>query len=198
MKLQSKIQELETIRFPEYQGDQCYMEKIDPTILDLGPYSRWRDPVMQAFSWVPFIRGISYLTIDEKEIKAGRSHRRGGPHTDGNYVYGWGQGQGWMTGENGRILPRAMHLEQYCSEGGGMLIASTKQGCRAWTGEYSGEPNQGGDCSHIDLSGMDSFLLKPNTLYVANSTCIHESIPFGQDTKRSLIRITLPATAKVL
>jgi hypothetical protein len=34
-------------------------------------------------------RCIAYITIDEKKIVKGESHRRGGPHTDGN-SYGWG------------------------------------------------------------------------------------------------------------
>lgn len=61
--------------------------------------------------------GMAYLTIDEKIVKKGESHRRGGPHTDGNYLFGWGGGgSGWLTGEDGRFLPREKHEEQYCSE----------------------------------------------------------------------------------
>lgn len=145
----------------------------------------------------PTLCGSGYLTVDEKEVMPGSSHRRGGPHTDGNYLYGWGGGGGWNTGEDGRVLTREKHLAQYCAEGGGMIIASTYAACRAWVGDFTGEPDQGGNCEAIDLTGMDSFLLKPNTLYLANSTCIHESIPIMEKVKRQLFRLTLPHTVCV-
>ena len=44
---------------------------------------------------------------------------------------------------------------------------------------------------------MRSFLLKPGVLYLANSTCIHESLPMVVRSLRQLFRITLPADARV-
>lgn len=52
---------------------------------------------------LPVKKGIAFLTIDGKYINAGESHRRGGPHTDGNYLKegDWGKGKdgGWKVGE---------------------------------------------------------------------------------------------------
>ena len=143
--------------------------------------------------------GKAYITIDEKIVRKGESHRRGGPHTDGNYLFGWGGGGGgWLTGEDGRFLPREQHEEQYCSEKGGMLIVSSYEACKGWNGEFEGQPNQGGDCTHLDLSNMNSFNLKSHTLYWGNSTFIHESLPLEEDVERQLVRITLPADAEEL
>ena len=138
------------------------------------------------------------FTIGDTEHKV-LLDRRGGPHTDGNYLYGWGgNGGGWLTGEDGRFLPREKHINQYCSDKGGMLIISSYEACKGWNGEYDGEPNQGGDCSHLDLSTMESFIMEKNTLYWGNSTFIHESLPIDEDVKRQLVRITLPADAEDL
>jgi hypothetical protein len=117
---------------------------------------------------------------------------------NGGYAIWGGGGGGWLTGEDGRFLPREQHEEQYCSEKGGMLIVSSYEACKGWNGEYEGQPNQGGDCSHLDLSKMDNFNLKSNTLYWGNSTFIHESLPLEEDVKRQLVRITLPADAEDL
>ena len=109
-----------------------------------------------------------------------------------------GGGGGWLTGEDGRFLPREQHEEQYCSEKGGMLIVSSYEACKGWNGEFEGQPNQGGDCTHLDLSNMNSFNLKSHTLYWGNSTFIHESLALEEDVERQLVRITLPADAEEL
>lgn len=198
--LRSKSKKIKSMSLPEWKGDRVYMHEFDmqnPT-LPAG-YERWSGVVNDIISHSPKKTGIAYLTIDEKIVKKGESHRRGGPHTDGNYLYGWGgNGGGWLTGEDGRFLPREKHINQYCSDKGGMLIISSYEACKGWNGEYDGEPNQGGDCSHLDLSTMKSFIMEKNTLYWGNSTFIHESLPIDEDVKRQLVRITLPADAEDL
>ncbi len=194
----SKSKEIGKIKLPEYKGDRVYMHEflIEDPKMPRG-YERWNETLKTIVSHSPKKTGKAYITIDEKLVKTGESHRRGGPHTDGNYLFGWGGGgSGWLTGEDGRVLPREKHLQQYCSDKGGMLIVSSYQACKAWNGEFKGEPNQGGDCSHIDLSGLESYNLKPNTLYWGNSTFIHESLPIEEDVERQLVRITLPADAE--
>jgi hypothetical protein len=197
--LKSKSKMIKPITLPEYKGDRLYMHEFDMTnpSLPMG-YERWNTTLKEIVAASPKQTGKAYITIDEKIVRAGKSHRRGGPHTDGNYLFGWGGGGGWLTGEDGRFLPREQHKEQYCSEKGGMLIVSSYEACDGWNGEYNGEPNQGGDCSHLDLEKMEKFRLKSNTLYWGNSTFIHESLPISEDVERQLIRITLPADAEDL
>jgi hypothetical protein len=198
--LKSKSKMIKPISLPEYRGDRVYMHEfnMENPILPVG-YERWESFLKEVIDCSPKKTGKAYLTIDEKIVKKGESHRRGGPHTDGNYLFGWGGGGGgWLTGEDGRFLPREQHKEQYCSDKGGMLIVSSYEACKAWEGDFDGEPNQGGDCSHLDLSKLESYNLKANTLYWGNSTFIHESLPLEEDVKRQLIRITLPADAEEL
>lgn len=191
----SKSKIIKPISLPKWMGDQVYMHtfELSNPILPKG-CERWLDTIKSIVEYAPKKTGLAYLTIDEKFVKQGESHRRGGPHTDGNYLFGWGgNGSGWLTGENGRILPKDKHEQQYCSDKGGMLIVSSYEACKGWNGEFEGQPNQGGDCSHLNLSEMDSFILKKNTLYWGNSTFIHESLPLNTNVKRQLVRITLPA-----
>jgi hypothetical protein len=206
--LKSKSKMIKPMSLPEYRGDRLYMHAFDISNPQLpAGYERWNPYLMEMISHSPKKTGKAYLTIDEKLVTKGESHRRGGPHTDGNYLFGWSPetpdggpdpGSGWLTGEDGRFLPREQHEEQYCSEKGGMLIISSYEACRGWNGEYDGQPNQGGDCSHLDLSKMEDFNLKADTLYWGNSTFIHESLPLEEDVKRQLVRVTLPADAEDL
>lgn len=198
--LKSKSKKIKEISLPEFKGDRIYMHEFDieNPILPTG-CERWIEVVKEMVSHSPKKTGKAYITIDEKIVKKGETHRRGGPHTDGNYLYGWGGGgSGWLTGEDGRVLPQDKHEKQYCSNTGGMLIVSSYEACKGWNGDYNGQPNQGGDCSHLDLSKMENFILSKNTLYWGNSTFIHESLPLNEDVKRQLVRITLPADSEDL
>ena len=198
--LKSKSKMIKPISLPEYKGDQVYMHEFDMAnpSLPVG-CERWNSVLKDIISNSPKQTGKAYITIDEKIVRSGESHR---PHTDGNYLFGWGGsgdgGGGWLTGEDGRFLPREQHEEQYCSEKGGMLIVSSYKACKGWNGEFEGQPNQGGDCTHLDLSKMECYEMESNTLYWGNSTFIHESLPVQEDVKRQLIRITLPADAEEL
>lgn len=188
---------IKEINLPEWKGDRVYMHEFDMEnpILPDG-CERWLSTIEEIISYSPTKKGKAYLTIDEKLVRSGETHRRGGPHTDGNYLFGWGGGgSGWLTGEDGRFLPQDKHEQQYCSEHGGMFVVSSYEACKGWNGEFSGQPGQGGDCSNIDLSNLSDFILKKNTLYWGNSTFIHESLPVQEDVKRQLIRITLPSDA---
>ena len=201
--LKSKSKMIKPISLPEYKGDQVYMHEFDMAnpSLPVG-CERWNTVLKEIISNSPKQTGKAYITIDEKIVRSGESHRRGGPHTDGNYLFGWGGsgdgGGGWLTGEDGRFLTIEQHEEQYCSEKGGMLIVSSYKACKGWNGEFEGQPNQGGDCTHLDLSKMECYEMESNTLSWVNSTFIHESLPVQEDVKRQLIRITLPADAEEL
>ncbi len=74
----------------------------------------------------------------------------------------------------------------------GLILASNVSASRAWNGIYQGEPNKGGDCSHINLSSLEEVILLPNISYRGNVTMLHESLPLSQDTKRTLVRLNVP------
>lgn len=196
----SKSKKIKEISLPEYNGDRVYMHpfEISNPVMPSG-YERWSNIVNEMISHSPKKEGTAYLTIDEKELNQGETHRRGGPHTDGNFLYDWGGGGGgggWLTGGDGRYLPKDKHLEQYCANKGGMLIVSSYVSCKGWNGSFIGNPDQGGNCESIDLSNLESFLLEKNTLYWGNITFIHESLPVEKSIKRQLIRITLPSDSE--
>lgn len=195
----SQIAAVSKIALPAFIGAQVYMRKHvigEPVVLEDAP--GFAPVVERMLSGVELPVGSEvFITVDQKQLQAGKTHRRGGAHVDGNYIFDWGGGSGgggWLTGVNGRVLSPENHRLQYCNPDGGMLIVSDHQACRAWTGEFQGEPNQGGDCSHLtqDLTDNPSFLLEPNRVYLANSTCVHESLPLTEDVARTLVRITLP------
>jgi hypothetical protein len=197
--LKSLSKKITEITLPEYKGDVLYMHPVELSNLTLPlGYERWESTIKQMLSHSPTKDGIAYITIDEKKIVKGESHRRGGPHTDGNFLYGWGGSDGWLTGANGRELAREQHEAQYCAEEGGMLIVSSYAACKGWNGVFEGEPSQGGNCESIDLSKMEEFLMNSNDLYWGNSTFIHESLVIDENVNRQLVRITLPSNSPAI
>lgn len=180
------------VSFPEFAGDQLYMHEFQFSAPRLpNGLEHWYGAFKIMLSLSGVTRGAGYLTIDQSSLSPGDTHRRPGRHVDGNYLFDWEKGGGWLTGHAGRVLSPEKHQAQYCSEDGGLIIASDFSACRAWNGVYEREPRQGGDCSHIDTSKMDEFMLEPNTVYLGNHA-IHESMPVPRNVDRSLIRITLP------
>lgn len=194
----SAVHEFASVEFPPFMGDDIYMKPFDlaTPVVD----KRWQGVVETMLAFSPTRIGTAYLTVDERLIEPGKSHRRPGRHIDGNFLFDWqgGGNGGWLVGENGVYLTPEQHQLQYCSPTGGLLIAATSPGCRVWAGEFEGEPAQGGDCRHIDVSQMEASVLKPNTVYWMNSTGIHESLAHETSVARGLIRITLPADAPLV
>lgn len=122
---------------------------------------------------------IVYVTVDQKNIKKGNTHRRGGAHIDENYSCNeWGSPPRWN--------------EIKKNDKSGVLLLSSYPSCKGWIGDYEGIPKEGGDCSDINLD--EGFLLKENTIYYGNSNFIHESLPIKEDINRTLIRINIPST----
>jgi hypothetical protein len=261
-KLESKSKEIGEIKFPDFRGDKIYMLEFDlenPILPD--KYKRWESVVSKMIENSPIKSGKAYLTVDEDKVSPGKTHRRGGVHVDGNFIYGfkdgkvieiettnedvswgsddsdksvswgsddsdksvswgkedskkdrvvsWGKTQtktgtswsnmsdptpsSWATGFLVGGLNEEQHFKQYCSSGnGGMIISSSYEACDGWIGEFDNIPLDGGDCSHIDLSGLDKFRLKANKVYLGNSTFLHESLPIDEEVNRQMIRITLP------
>lgn len=73
-----------------------------------------------------------------------------------------------------------------------IILASNIRGCVAYTGDWHGEIGTGGDCSHIDLSGLDRVELQANKAYVGNVAMLHESVPLDAECYRTLVRLNVP------
>ena len=72
-----------------------------------------------------------------------------------------------------------------------IILASNYSSCRGYVGPWSGELGYKGACEHIDISGMESFMLKPNTVYTGNVAFLHESTPLDRVVERTIVRLNV-------
>ncbi len=119
---------------------------------------------------------VGYLTIDEQRLQPGQTLRKAGLHVDG-YYHGkcgaWGGGGSWG------------------SVGNGMLTLSSTPHCKAYKGEFDGDPGAEGECDHIDVGQGEVFAQEH--IYWVDGACIHESLPVLQPTERQFVRLSLPS-----
>lgn len=191
MNLISTVQQRGSVTFPAFLAERVYMRaftKAEGLPLDLA---RWQPTVDTMLDGVD-TDGPIYLMIDQGVIKAGASQRRPGVHIDGYWVpdlHAHGGGGGghagcWDTG------PRWLHCDFSRPEA--LILASNVTASRAFTGAFTGTPGDGGDFSHLDLSGLASQNLEAGKVYAGNVTMLHESLPVAQDTVRTLVRLSVP------
>jgi hypothetical protein len=184
------------VEFPEFTGMQLHMRSINTSwSRDRGHYvegvpEQYHDMVALMLTQatadyrltnnkVPY--GELYLTIDERDIPAGETHRRGGVHYDGAYFVIQHKDSRWNTINRSEV-----------TQGAGMIIAASHQASHGWRGELPGVAGPGGDCDHLraQLSDLERFYLEANTVYHGNATFLHESLPVAEPTRRQLVRIT--------
>lgn len=203
--MKSNIRELGTVEFPEHTGERVYMVKFtkkDGLPKELSRWSKTVDTMMAHIKdW-----DHAFLMIDQGEVKAGTTHRRGGAHIDGNWVEAnasHGGGGGHMGGgeRDGPSHRQGGHRSRNSADGlwhseaftpEALVLASNVEACVGYVGEIDGHPKVGGDCSHLDLSKTSKVVLRKNTAYSGNVTMVHESIPVEKDCKRTLVRINVP------
>lgn len=202
----STVIKLQPVIFPTFSGVFKYLIPFKygddlSTIQDIP--KEYLSMLGIMLSNVNKFEGFAYITIDEKEIKEGQTHRRAHPHIDGNHLpfnvaMGWGTG-GWRfdnsLGKNDKETDTGFKLS-YMNPNGGVLLASNYPSCRGWVGTFNGNPGRGGDVRHLtnDLSRNESFLLEANTIYLGNSQFVHESERLNKAFNRQLVRINLPHT----
>lgn len=181
----SIVEDMGPIQLPEFSGIRWMMmpfrlEDVQGTV----PDPKWHDTIARLIQFGGCETGVAYLTIDEAEVLPGETHRRPGLHVDGvgpdGRLGGWGGGGGgggWGTG--------------------GMVVAASHTGCRAWTGEIAGWPGPNGDCEHMrsELREVASMSLLGGRVYRLNPTAVHEAIALEQATRRQFVRLSLPSEA---
>lgn len=98
----SKIVLVKKIQLPKFKQTHLYMHEIDLSQKVNLPneFKDYESIAQKMIDCSPVKEGIAWITIDNKFVSKGRTHRRGGPHVDGNYNYYWG-GNGWKTGDTG-------------------------------------------------------------------------------------------------
>lgn len=200
--MKSIVQGRGDVHFAEFTGERIYMRefrKRDGLPPDL---SRWQLTIDAMLDGID-TDGPIYLMVDQQRVRAGNMHRRGGVHIDGF----------WMPEifTHGSPVPhhstdpsprRGNHAIRAAGHGHGtdakewpveaILLASTISACRAWEGNYDGAIGNGGDCSGIDLSGLNEIGLEAGRCYAGNVTMLHESLPVLQDSLRTLVRLNVP------
>lgn len=200
--MKSIVQQRGRVPFPIHVCERVYMRefrKQDGLPSDLA---RWQPTVNAMLAGVD-TDGPIYLMVDQGLVKAGSSHRRPGIHIDGYWVpalhaHGGGHRGGGHSGDSGEGQHRGGgHMT--ASWGGSdygqheaLILASDITGCRALVGDYQGVPGEGGDCTHVDTSGLKEVLLQPGFAYAGNVTMLHESLPAAADCLRTLVRLNVP------
>lgn len=165
------------LAMPEFAGTRVMMMPVRLGSLD-GIPEQYHGLINQLYGMIEgrFIGEIGYLTIDEQILKKGEFLRRPKKHVDGYYngrCGAWGGGGGWG------------------SVGNGMLVISSTPNCKAWLGNYDGEPDNEGGCEHIKLN--DSFeIFEANQVYWVDGACIHETLPMEGDSPRQFLRLSMP------
>lgn len=156
-----------------------------------------------------------YLTVDQKEVECGKTHRRpqlhvdGYPHTEvdkrmvesGYCLHGnpgiWAGSAhgGTWGGSGGGGGWGGSSSSLYWWDGTGLLTISDVVGCQAWHQLFSGDPKVEGDCEHLRNQCREdcAVTLKPRTLYWLSPSCVHESLPMSVNTRRTFVRLSLPS-----
>lgn len=200
----SRFKKLDTIELPQFSNTRVLMlpilmEDIESLPNDLSHYKKTVEDLIKLS---PAKEGIAYLTIDEKVISSGKSHRLKGLHIDGMGTDGrmdlgiWAISgityrcnEHWND-EDKRWYHNAAGL-------GGMITVSNPAGCRAWDKDFDGRINRNGDCEELReiFPDNESTIFEANTVYWCNSMCVHESVPVVEDTERIFARLSMPSYA---
>lgn len=177
------------VRLP-YKGRQRYMHSFDlgsPKMAD--GFEDYLEPVIALCRAACASRGIAHMTVDEKTVAAGTSQRRPRPHVDGCFMP---QQSRWGHPEPGGWL-------HYCNDIGSgpvrrmpVIVAASVAGCRVWRGTFNGVPASDGDLSHIADQLGEGELLPANVGYLLSPDCVHESMVFDSEARRTFLRIALP------
>lgn len=163
------------VKFPEFTGQREYMRGFTKKSGLPNDLERWTDTI------APILENIDsddmiYLTIDQKFIKAGNHHRRGGLHIDQYWIDSmWKGGGGWVN--------NALHEPQ------GIILATDKCNSVGFVGDWSGRVGEGGSVSENEIENMQKVFIEPNNVYFGNVGFVHETLPVEKDTERTLIRL---------
>lgn len=175
MKLNSNYTALGEFQLP-FANRQIHMApfELDNLVMP-SEFEDYTQIVQSLCDKVGATKGEAYLTIDERFVKGGTTHRKPRPHVDGF----------WVAKENSWRKPNWLYGDLMP-----MIVISNVIGCRAWKGKFETFIGEGGDLSHLNLP--EGEILPANMAYFLSPECIHESIAINLDAERSFLRITLP------
>lgn len=192
-KFESKLIRLGPAKLPTYSGVRIMMMPLIVGDLESIPRELydWRGIVRRLW-FMDFTQfgaardsgKVCYLTIDEKFILPGQTHRRAGLHVDGIYQ---GRSGGWGGGPGGG----------WSSKSTGAITVSSHVGCRAWLQSFNGYPGPEGECDHLasQCRSSSEVIFEPHTAYWFDGLCVHESITQSEPVARQFVRLSLPSNS---
>lgn len=174
--IKSEIVDLGGVQLPAFTGTRAMMMPFRAEDEKTVPFVEWRPVVSELLRRVGSVRGVAYLTLDEALVRKGETHRRPGLHVDGARA-----GDGWS--------PPNPTPYGYS----GMILVSSHVGCAAYPGEYDGDPLPSGDCEHVRSQLRECIVFAPRHAYWCGHHALHEALPMPEDTRRQLLRISMPS-----
>ena len=181
MKFLSQFEKLCRFQLPAYSGTRIMMMPLVLGDLSTIPtfLSHYTGLLEHLFGICGHQGEVAYITIDEKIVRPSQSHRRAGLHVDGVYNGGPGSWGGGIWGTNG------------------LYTIASHAGCKAWNQEFSGKPEDEGECDHMRSQCIEerSELFEPNRIYWMSGMCVHESLRFTQTVQRQFVRLSMPSDA---
>jgi len=214
--MKSIIKQLGEVTFPEFKEERVYML---PFLKHQGlpeHLNRWQPTIDMLLKDID-TKEIIYLMIDSAYVRKGHTHRRAGPHVDGNWIVSdavkaHGAGTGGrhgvvvpspepnpkpepptLPGHNSGLKSNNLQWKEENFYPEALLLASNVTASCAYIGDIDVIPKAGGACSHADLSSYAKVYLEANKAYIGNVTMVHESLPVPYDCNRSLVRLNIPA-----
>lgn len=213
----STVQQRGCVTFPEFTGERIYMREFTkagglPTDL-----RRWQNTVDAMLDGVE-TSGPIFLMVDQAPVKVATTHRRPGLHVDGYWhpaLHAHGGSRGGHAGRPASPIGGHRHNSgghrgapapaedghSYRKPGGhfhsadddeALILASNVLGCAAYAGRFDGQPGAGGDCAHIDASGLLRVDMEPGRVWAGHTLhMLHEALPVRHDCLRTVVRLNV-------
>jgi hypothetical protein len=181
------------VHFPIWKGDRIYMEEFTKEQGLSSKLKHWQSTVDQMLDGIDNTDKI-YLMVDQKFVKGGNTHRRGGLHVDGFWnpslsCHGGGHSGGRWRASRGRHEGQHTGVSSLNEL---IVLASNIQACRGVLGNYEEVEWNGGDYSHLHPEDFENHLLEPNRVYVGDTgSFLHESLPVAHDCFRTVVRLNI-------
>jgi hypothetical protein len=199
---QSVVEQRGAVPMPAHLGERIYMREFRKADGLPSNLTRWQ-PTIDAMLDGIDTDGPIYLMIDQGVVRSGASHRRPGVHIDGYWqpaMSAHGGGGGYVgrserSGSHGggrHASGRDSWSNADYVEHEGILLASSVTAARGFAGQFTGQPGVGGDCKHIDITGLREIVMEAGQVYAGNVTMLHESLPVEFDCLRTVIRLNVP------